>query len=318
MAHLTADAMSWLSSHHGIITTERLGRSGVSRRTTSTLVEAGVLVREARGVFRIASSPLTLDGRCVIASASHPDGFVTGPTGGRLLGLRRMGSRSEVHFSAAHGIEFDQPGIILRQSTIIERTDVHRRADGINVASPWRLAFDLAADLSDLDHASVVEQLLHDRRCGLSALVLTARRLAHPARPGSKRFLDTLSGRVPGGPLESHPEVELARLLRARGVPVVAQTTWLDLPNGKRARLDLSVPEIRWGIEVDVHPDHLLLDGTTRDRRRDRQAHQLDWQIDRVTGLDLLMMDELLDELDAIHTARRTQLLDRTRVPNAR
>ncbi len=318
MAHLTADAMSWLSSHHGIITTEQLGRTGVSRRTTSTLVEAGVLVREARGVFRIASSPLTLDSRCVIASVTHPTGFVTGPTGGRLLGLRRMGSKPGVHFSVAHGIEFDQPGIILRQSTIIERTDVHHRADGINAASPWRLAFDLAADLSDVDHASVVEQLLHDRRCGLSALVLTARRLAHPARPGSKRFLDTLSGRVPGGPLESHPEVELARLLRARGVPVVAQTTWLDLPNGKRARLDLSVPEIRWGIEVDVHPDHLLLDGTTRDRRRDRQAHQLDWQIDRVTGLDLLMMDELLDELDAIHLARRTQILDRVRVANAR
>jgi hypothetical protein len=119
--------------------------------------------------------------------------------------------------------------------------------------------------------------------------------------------VDALAVRA-GAPHESHPEVMVAERLQARGVPVVAQTTWLDLPNGRRARLDMSVPAIRWGVEVDVHPGHLGLTGTTDDKRRDRQCHLIRWQVERVTGLDLADLDRTIDELVELYEARRAAL----------
>ena len=105
-------------------------------------------------------------------------------------------------------------------------------------------------------------------------------------------------------PAESHGEVDLGSSCAAIGVPAEPQVVWLDLPNGRRARIDLSIPAIRWGIELDLHPDHLLLGGTARDKRRDRQCHLIGWEIERVTDLDLLDLDGLLAELQSLYLAR--------------
>jgi very-short-patch-repair endonuclease len=306
MPDLTPAAMDVFRRHHGHATGEMLSRAGVGRSRRRRLLEAAVLEVVLGRVYRIRSAPTTVESMCAALSLAYPSGFITGPTAGRLLGLRRMGRADLVHFSVRHGSNIGPlPGVQLRQTTVIEPDHVQTRADGIRVASPARLAFDLAADLTEIDHASVVEQLLHDRRCSLNALTRVGRRLAHPARPGSMLFLSTLANRVSGGPLESHPEVVLAQALRSRGIPVIAQVDRLVLPNGSRIRIDLAVPELRWGIEIDAHGDHFLLEGGTKDRRRDRQCHLIGWQVERVTPLDLTDIDGLCDELAALYEARR-------------
>jgi hypothetical protein len=306
MTDLTAPAMAVFRQHHQHATTRMLSEAGVGATRRRRLVEAGVLQIAHRGVYRLASAPGTLEAQCAALCLAHPQGFVTGPTGGRLMNLRRMGRDAELHFSVPHGSNIGPiDGVILRQTTVIEPWHVVRRADGITVASPPRLAFDLAADLGPQDHASVIEQLLHDRRCTIATLHRIGRRLARPGRPGSVLFIGSLSRRLAGGPLESHPEVLLGQALRERGIPVVAQVSDLRLPSGRRIRLDLAVPELRWGIEIDVHADHFLLEGGTSDRRRDRECHRIGWQIDRVTPFDLVDLDGLCDELVAIHDARR-------------
>ncbi|HEY0519618.1 MAG TPA: hypothetical protein VGC84_09010 [Ilumatobacteraceae bacterium] len=103
---------------------------------------------------------------------------------------------------------------------------------------------------------------------------------------------------------ESHPEVLVGDALRARSVPVVPQLADLVLPNGTRIRIDLAVPAVKWAIEIDVHPDHLFLEGTTRDKRRDRQCHLIGWQVERVTDLDLLDLANLIDELVDLYRVR--------------
>ncbi len=305
MHSLPPAVWTWLSEHHGVITVATLRSLGVSRRAWERLVAAHAFLPIHRGVFRIASAPDTLGARCVGLCAAHPISFITGPAGGRLTSLRRMPvDDGLIQLAVPHGSELVIDGVAVRQTRKFDRSDVQHRADGINIASPWRLAFDLAVDLDPLAHASVVEQILFEKRCGIAALIVAGRRLVHPARPGSAQFVATLAQRLPGGALESHREVELAIPLRARGIPVEAQTTWLDLPNGTRARLDLSVPSIRWGIEIDAHPDHFGELGGARDRQRDRQARQLGWQIDRVTKLDLLDLDSTLDELHHLYDLR--------------
>lgn len=320
MPVLNEATTSWLRGHHGIITAARLEQQGVSRWARHQHVDNGVLVPVHKGVYRVATQLVTLESRCGALCAFQPKGFVTGPTGGRLDGLRRMPlSRATkagvdatvIQFCTPHGKFSDLDGIEMRQSTLIERTDIQRRADGINIASPWRLAFDLAADLATEDLESVIEQILAKRLCTFATLANTARRLTRAGRPGSVEFVAALASRLPGGPIESHPELVVAKALQAQGIPIVVQTTWLDLPNGRRIRLDISVPEIRWGLEVDIHPDHFLQQGTA-DRRRDRQCHVIGWQVDRVTAIDLLDMSRLTPELVSLYRSRVAELSKRS------
>ena len=304
MQPLPEEALKCFRTHHGMCTAELLTRAGMSRRMRLRAVADGLLEVWYERVFRIRSAPLTLEARCVALSMAFPRGFITGPAGGRLMGLRRMPAVQPIHFAHPHGRHigpFD--GVRLRQSTKIEPAHSILRKDGIRIASPARLAFDLAADLGAVDHRSIVEQLLAEHKVTMAALGRMGTTLARPGRSGSERFVATLLSRN-GRPVDSHPELLVLDGLRRRQIPVVTQHPDLILPNGRPIRVDLAVPTVRWGVEIDIHPDHLLLDGTTRDKRRDRQCHLIGWQIERVTELDLLDLEAICDELAQLYHVR--------------
>lgn len=294
----TDDAMSVFRRHHGMATARLLTAAGMSRRSREAAVADGLLEMLYERVFRITSAPLTLESRCAALCLAYPRGFVTGPTCGKLEKVRRMPNDPFVHFSVPHGLHIGPfPDVKLRQTTKVESSHVVLRSDGIRIASPARLAFDLAQDLSSVDHRSVVEQLRKEGKVSMQSLGRIGKQLVHPARPGSARFVATLESLLPGGPAESHPEVLIGDGLQRRGVPVERQVRYLELGNGRRIRLDLAVPDVRWAVEVDVHPDHLQLFGTAKDKQRDRWCHRVDWQVDRVTELDMYDVDCICDEL---------------------
>lgn len=305
MSDLTPAALKWLADHHGVITTAQLKTHGVGRKTRLRLINNGVLRAEHKSVFVIESSPSSLEQRCACLCAAHPSGFVTGPTAGSILGLRRMPAASAIHYSIRHGARVPlAKGVRFRQTTVLQPVDRRDRGDGITVASWARLAFDLAADLRAIDHLSVLNQLLHDDHVTVEELVAVGRRLAHPSRRGTSTFLHNL-GHLGGAPQESHPEVLLADALRRRHIPVEAQTRLAKLPDGRTVRIDLAVPAVRWGVELDIHPEHLTLDGDARDARRNRQAHMVGWQIEPVTALDMADVEHLADELATLYHLRR-------------
>ncbi len=304
MTDFPEEALLFFRTHHGMATGSALAAAGLSRRQRNAAVDSGLLEPMYERVFHIATSPLTLEARCAAMSMAYPRGFVTGPSGGKLMSLRRLPADPDVTFCVPHGLHVGPfEGVGIRQSTRILPSHVVVRGDGIRLASGARLAFDLAVDLSALNHRSVVEQLLNDGKCSMATLGSVGRALAHPARAGSERFIATLMARS-GRAADSHPEVLIAEGLRARGVPILAQVEPLLLPGGRRVTLDLAVPSVRWGVEIDVHPDHLLLDGTTRDKRRDRQCHRVGWQVERVTELDLVDLNAICDELAELYHTR--------------
>jgi hypothetical protein len=302
---LTPDAMAWLAGHHGVITTPALRSCGTSRSTTDRLVRAGVLVNPHKSAYVLTASPPTMEQRCALISAAHPGGFVTGPTAGVLLNLRRMPHASALHYAVRHGIHLGpEPGVRFRQTTALLPAHRQVRADGIAIAIPPRLAFDLGPDLSLLDHLSVVHQLLNTELVALEALVEIGRRLCHPARRGSTRFKKVLERIGSGAPAHSHPEIVLEQALLHRHVPIERQSMAVQA-GGRLVRIDLAVPAVKWGIELDIHPEHRSVEGHGSDARRYRGLHLVEWQIEPVSEIDMLDIESIADELTALYHGRR-------------
>ncbi len=76
-------------------------------------------------------------------------------------------------------------------------------------------------------------------------------------------------------------------------------------PGGRTARIDLAVRNARWGIELDIHPEHHTVDGAARDAQRRRDLHREGWQIEVVAELDMANVAPLADELAALYAQRR-------------
>jgi len=312
MLDLTPDTLAVFRRQHGMATPGQLGSAGMGRRARSIAVGLGVFEALYHGrVLHLASAPLTLEARCAALSLAYPTGGITGPTAGRLRAVRRMPPTTDLHYLVPHGSHigpFD--GVVLHQTTVLPASHLHRRTDGITIVTDARLAFDLASFLEPLDHRSALEHL-RKKGTTLTQLRRIARELVHQARPGSPRFVATLLS-LGGPPAESHPEVVIADGLRRRGVAVEAQVRPMLNVGPVRFRVDLAMPSVRWGVEIDIHPDHLLLDGTTKDKRRDRKCHLVDWQIERVTEIDLIDVEGLCDELATLYEARRWALARRS------
>lgn len=307
MSVLTAPALVVLGRQLGAITSAQLVAAGVTARQRGRILADGVLAPVGHCVYRVPGMPETLESRIITLCLQHPTGFVTGPTGGGLVNLRRMPTASKVVLCMPHGSRFDVPNFVeLRQSKITPDEHARTLPNGIRIATFERLAFDLARDLTVSNLSSVIEQILQRKETTMEALGLMARELCSPGRAGSVTFARTLLRRHHGAAAESHPELLILQGLLRRGVPVEPQER-LVLPNGRSIRIDVAVPALRWAVEVDVHPDHLSLEGTTGDKQRDRQLHLVDWEVERVTALELLDLPAILDELVELYRARASR-----------
>lgn len=312
MAELTAAALQVLQRQHNIITVAQLNDAGVTRAARDRLLRAGALEHLGHSVLAVPGGPTTLERRAIALCLQHPRGYITGPTGGKLAGLRKMPRLAEICLGAPHGYRTDVPaGVQLRQTRVLPDEHVRRLDNGIVIASWPRLAFDLATDLTRHRLASVIDQMIHLGHTDMSALVAVARTLCTKGRPGSREFAASLLERGHRLPTHSDPELVIFDGLRRRGVPVTPQSGPLVLPNGRKVAIDMAVDAIRWGVEVDVHPSHIELPGTTRDKQRDRQLHLIDWEVERVTPLEMLDVPAILTELEELYHARVAHLTRR-------
>lgn len=90
MSLLTANALVVLNRQLGAISSGQLREAGVTARQRTRLLADGVLAPVGHWVYRVPGMPQTLEARVVTLCLQHPAGFVTGPTGGGLVNLRRM------------------------------------------------------------------------------------------------------------------------------------------------------------------------------------------------------------------------------------
>ena len=288
MTVFTIESLAYLRSHHGVASRQALGDLGISPGTLRRLLEAGNLLSVFRGVYRMPAVPFDEFARCAAICAANPKAVISGPTAGRLWGLRRLPSDRRVHILGPPG---SHPTVesweVPYRTRAFHPHDVIRREDGIAVSSRARTALDLARFVSSSDLLSIVEQVVNDGHVTDDELRAVAIDWMSPRRPWIRQFLEVLDGRLRGGAAESHGEVVLGDALREGGVRGLERQFRIDLPGYGPARFDLAVPDVRLAIEVDLHPTHFETNGRRRDAERDLAARRLDWSVARVAASGL-------------------------------
>lgn len=306
MPEINVGATEVLVAQSGLATGSQLAAAGVARRHRSNLSRVVVSAPAIafKSVYQLSANRVTFEESLIALTLAHRGSFITGTTAGRLLGARRLPNATEIQLRIPHGRRFDTPaGVTLRQSRAITDADWRTLSSGLRIASWPRLVFDLAEEVPPLALRSVIEQVLHQKWATEPELAEIARRLCHPRRPGSMAFQAALDARRGRPPVESDAELLVLEGLLARGVPVVPQHLPARGRGDKPARVDLSVPDAKWAVEVDLHPSHTV-NGGAQDKRRDRSLHRRGWQIERVPPDDLDDLDALCDELADLYFTR--------------
>jgi very-short-patch-repair endonuclease len=266
---------------HGLLTKDQL--AAISRRQRSLAIGSGQLTIVHRDVYRLASHPETFEQRCLAACFAAPDAVLSGPTAGRIHNVRRVRT-DDVHILARRAIELD--GVSAHRTTLLGPADV-QMVGPLRVLRPARLACDLAAYVDDAVLESAIEQMLDRGQFTMSTLRSLARQFCTSGRNGSVRLARVLDGRPNWRrPVDSDIELRLLHELESRGLDVVTQVPVL-LDSGRTIHLDLAVPDVGLGIEVDHVTWHGGRLDAQRDKARDRELMRLGWTVVRATDEDI-------------------------------
>jgi very-short-patch-repair endonuclease len=284
---LERDLSAWLAQHQGVVRRSKLEELGFSDRSIRTLLHSGRLISCHPGVYVAASSPRTETQR-MAALGLATTGVISHTSAGRLWNFRKLFAYNELHVTVPHGTRLRVPDAVLHQSRAIPAVDIVRRSDGIDVTSPPRTVFDLAAICPADDLESIIEQGLQRGMFTVPTLHAVGRRLAAPGRDGSANFATVLARRETWRrPVHSDLELKLARALERAGLGPIERQWKIELPNGAAIHADLAIPERRFLIEVDHVTWHGGRLDNMYDRWRDRQCHRLGWHTERVPDTDV-------------------------------
>lgn len=307
MVHLTPQAHAVFARQHGAASVEQLLRAGMSGRQLRQLQHAGDLELVLRGAYRTPGAPVTEPSRCAAVCLARADVAIAGPTAGRLWGFRRLPPDHRIHVIAPR---VSNPAmarwVVPYRTDARHEHDVVQRDDGIRLTTRARTAFDLARWLGPDDLLSVIEQAAHDGALADDDFLAVAADWLSPRRPWARTFLHALDRRLPGGPAESHPEVRVADALRSAGVRGLVRQHRVRLHGYGEARFDLAVPELRWAIEIDLHPRHRETLGAASDEARDRSAVAAGWITTRITEAQYDgRFNETIADIGALHSQLR-------------
>ncbi len=284
MATLSSHAHALLARQHGVASTRQLLEAGISVRQLQQLQHDGVLDLVLRGVYRTPSAPVTEQSKCAAVCLARPEVAIAGPTAGRLWEFRRLPPDHRIHVLAPPA---SNPAIarwvVPYRTAARHDHDIIERDDGIRITSRARTAYDLTRWLGPDDVLSVIEQAAHDGRLTDDDFLEVAADWLSPRRPWARSFLQAVDRRLPGGPAESHPEVRVAEALQLAGVRGLVRQYRIELPGHGEVRFDLAIADLRWAIEVDLHPRHRETLGIASDARRDRAAGAIGWTTSRIT-----------------------------------
>ena len=209
---------AFLSSHLGIISTDRLLALGCPSRTLANLVSDGALITMLPGVFRSAQWPCNREQILAAVCARNLAAMIGFTTAGQEWSLRQMAD-PWIHVLVPHGSSPRMEGVVVHRCRRIDPVDVVHRPDGIRLTSPPRTLFDSADMIGKEATTSVLEQLLNEQRVTFGTVSDTVRRLYHPNRPGAATMFAVIQSRPAWrSALQSDLEVKVLQEIAAQGL----------------------------------------------------------------------------------------------------
>ena len=213
----SATALDVLGRQFWVADVGQLVAAGLSPRTIARARRSGVLVGVLPGVVRLAGAPETFRSRAMALQlhAGEPS-FLSGPTAGRLLGLRGMPKRPiQITVPETRRVVVPSWARHVHTSWIDPELDIVERPDGLRVAAPLRMLFGLAGQFSQRFLERAAEDAWHRglvRPDDASVYLAAVRR---SGRGGVARFEAWLRA----GRGQPPPEPERIRARRARRHP---------------------------------------------------------------------------------------------------
>jgi hypothetical protein len=245
---------------HGVVTRSQLLRSGVSTRQIETRVEAGNLLREHRGVYRVGHRAPSIEATYLAAVLAAGEGAV-------LSGLAAAYMHRLVKGPAP------SPEVTARNERRIEGVRVHRCrvlnarscgiVRGIPITNVPRTLVDIASVLS----VEALARACHEAgvRYGTTPAEVAVELGQRPNIAGARRLRRVIEGDV--HVTLSALERRFLQLLDAEGLPL----PYTNRPAGGR-RVDCRWPEHRLTVELDSYRFHNSRHSWEQDRRREREA----------------------------------------------
>ena len=258
-------------------------------------------------VFVVAPSPDTFELRChAVQLWMGGNGFLSGPTAGRIHGLAHMRS-SPIHFTTPGDVARHVPAWVElhRSSWYDPRRDRMTTDAGLVVATPARMLFGLADELWQrrFEHAAddawnlglispaLITDYLEEHRCrgknGVARIEAWLERIGPTERPAQSYF-----------------ERDLIDALDDVGVAPPSRQHPLTLRSGEDVHLDIAWPAIRLAIE----PGHSRFHVPERDRLRDLACGELGWVVHRLDESMRADLAKFARSIARIHVHRTLEL----------
>jgi hypothetical protein len=268
---------------YGVASVRQLEELEVPASSVWAATRAGTTTRLLRGVVAIAPLASTFEARAMaLHLAGDGRGHLSGQTAGRLAGLRQMRPAPvEYTIDVRHRLSVPRWARLVR-STWPDDEPRPTRRDGLVVASPPRMLFELASQMPRSRFERAAEDAWH---LGLVAPPDAAAYLARIRRSGRsgvaafEEWVERVS--TWSRPATTGLEQLLADLAGAAGLPEPVRQHPLVLLDGSTVHLDLAWPDRRLALE----PGHSWWHGGDRrqraDQERDRACGEIGWHVMR-------------------------------------
>lgn len=279
------EVLATFQHQYGVASTDQLLATGVSRSTLNRARLRGTIVVVAPGVYVVAGTELSFEGKCM-AALLHlgPDSYLAGVTAAALFGCRDMPRRS-VHAAvpATARINGLPPWLSVHRSAWRLDGDVLTRPDGLRLSSPLRMMFDLASRVTQHRFERIAEDAWHLKLvtpAQASDYLAMARRSGRSGVASFQEWLERTDARA--RPAQSGFELDVIDAIRAVGLPRPERQHPVVLLNGELVHIDLAWPAIQFGLE----PGHSWWHGGNlkmhADIARDNACGELGWYIRRL------------------------------------
>lgn len=258
--------------------------------------QKGELERVLPGVYA-GRGTVTLRTRAVALACRHPNAVIAGRAAAALSWWPEL--RAPTLEAVTRDALAPVPGFAWRRGVV--PAELLREGDHLRLTSAALTVLDLVPELG----GSPIDEAL--RRGAVTLDALWEALALTPQRPGNaeRRWLLHDSRDLPWSPAER----SLHRLYRGMGAPYEYVTN-LRVPLAQGwACLDLALPELRLGFEVDGREHHTSPAAFLRDRTRDPELVELGWIVVRFAAGSV--EDDptwVTDRMQGIITGRATEL----------